>query len=385
MNSPPADRARTAFREHFSAAPSVIARAPGRVNLIGEHTDYNDGFALPCAIDRETVVAARTRGDNVVHVVAADDEGREDRFSLMEPLAPAATPRWSNYVRGVIAALKREGHAIGGAELAIAGNIPQGTGLSSSASLEMAVGQALKMLFRLDVTPTALAVAGQRAEHEFAGCMCGIMDQLVSAHGKAGHALLLDCRSLATTPVQLPAGAAVVIIDSRIARGLVDSEYNLRRRQCEQAATHFGVRALRDVDEARFAAEQSSLDPLLARRARHVVSENARTLEAAQALRDGDLSRMGALMRASHLSLRDDFEVSLPAIDALADLVNNVIGDVGGARMTGGGFGGCVVALAPVALAGDLATAVARHYRSPNGEPAVVHHCRAADGAGPAA
>ncbi|MEQ1864607.1 MAG: galactokinase [Micropepsaceae bacterium] len=384
MTRSPAERARAAFREHYGAAPTVTARAPGRVNLIGEHTDYNDGFALPCAIDRETVVAARARGDAIVQVLATDDEAHVDRFSLKEPLAPVTTPRWSNYVRGVIAALSREGHAIGGADLAIAGNIPQGTGLSSSASLEMAVGQALKMLFRLDVTPTALAVAGQRAEHEFAGCMCGIMDQLVSAHGRAGHALLLDCRSLSTMPVPLPEGAAVVIIDSRIARGLVDSEYNLRRRQCEQAAAHFGVRALRDVSEARLAAEAPALDPLLLRRARHVIGENARTLEAAQALRSGDLSRMGQLMRASHASLRDDFEVSLPAIDALVGTVNAVVGEAGGARMTGGGFGGCVVALAPSTLAGEIEAAVARHYRSPNGEAAVVHHCRAADGAGPA-
>jgi galactokinase len=363
----------------------VAARAPGRVNLIGEHTDYNDGFALPCAIDRETVVAARARPDGIVRAVAADDSNREDRFSVLEPLSPVATPRWANYVRGVVAALKREGHAIGGAELAIAGNIPQGTGLSSSASLEMAVGQALKMLFQLDITPTALALAGQLAEHEFAGCNCGIMDQLVSAHGKVGHALLLDCRSLSTTPVRLPAGAGIVIIDSRIPRGLVDSEYNLRRQQCEQVAAHFGVRALRDISVEHFAAESAGLDAVLARRARHVVSENARTLAAAQALQAGKLSQMGELMRASHASLRDDFEVSLPAIDALVGLVNDVVGEAGGARMTGGGFGGCVVALAPRAMSAEINAAVEQHWRNGNGEAAVVHDCLAADGAGASA
>lgn len=385
MSRSPAERARAAFRDCFGVAASVTARAPGRVNLIGEHTDYNDGFALPCAIDRETVVAARARTDGVMRVVAADDESREDRFSVTAPLAPVTTPRWANYVRGVVAALKREGHAIGGAELAIAGNIPQGTGLSSSASLEMAVGQALKMLFQLDVTPTALALVGQRAEHEFAGCNCGIMDQLVSAHGQVGHALLLDCRSLATTPVRLPADAAVVIIDSRIPRGLVDSEYNLRRRQCEQAAAHFGARALRDIGVERLAAESAGLDAVLARRARHVVSENARTLAAVEALQAGDLAQMGELMRASHASLRDDFEVSLPAIDALVALINDVVGRAGGARMTGGGFGGCVVALAPRAMSAEIKAAVARHWRNTKGEAAIVHECLAADGAGASA
>ena len=378
----PADRARSAFASAFGAVPGVLGRAPGRVNLIGEHTDYNDGFALPCAIDRETVVAARARADGIVHVVAADDGGREDRFPVAGPITPIAAPHWANYVRGVVAALIREGHAIGGSEFAIAGNVPQGAGLSSSASLEVAVGQALKILFDLDLTPTALALAGQRAEHEFAGCLCGIMDQLVSAHGKAGHALLLDCRSLETTPVPLPAGAAVVIIDSRIQRGLLDSEYNRRRQQCEQAAAHFGVKALRDVGPTFFAAQETNLDSLLRRRARHVVSENERTLAAVAALRAGDLKRMGVLMRASHASLRDDFEVSVPAIDALVDLVNDAIGEEGGARMTGGGFGGCVVALCPRELAGAVEAAVMRGYRSPGGEAAVVHLCRAADGAG---
>jgi galactokinase len=385
MSQSPAGRARKAFFDHFALTPSLAARAPGRVNLIGEHTDYNDGFALPCAIDRETVVCAAKRTDAVMRVVAADDAGRIDSFAVDEKLSPVAAPHWSNYVRGVVAALQREGHAIGGADLAIAGNIPQGTGLSSSASLEMAVGQALKMLFALDVTPTALALAGQRAEHDFAGCKCGIMDQLVSAHGRKGHALLLDCRTLATTAVPMPANAAILIVDSRISRGLVDSEYNLRRNQCEQAAKHFGVRALRDVGEADFSTNQGGLDALLARRARHVVGENARTLQAAEALRAGDLAHMGRLIRASHASLRDDFEVSLPAIDALVDLANDVIGDAGGARMTGGGFGGCVVALVPSALADELTAAIAKNYRSPKGEPAIVHRCTAADGAGPAA
>lgn len=382
MNRPSAERARNTFHQLFGGQPSVLARAPGRVNLIGEFTDYNEGFALPCAIDRETIVAARARRDGVVHVLAADDMNREDRFSLESLLAPVQTPSWANYVRGTIAALRREGHELGGAELVIAGNVPQGAGLSSSAALEMAVGQAFKSMFRLDVSPTELALAGQYAEHEFAGCQCGIMDQLVSAHGRANHAVLLDCRSLVTTPVPMPAGTAIVIVESGIRRGLVDSEYNQRRQQCEQAAASFGVQALRDVSSARFNAESDKLDPTVARRARHVITENERTLAAVKALQAGDLARMGQLMRESHDSMRDDFEVSLPPIDVLSELMNEVIGAAGGARLTGGGFGGCVVALVPDAMASEIKAAVTRGYRTPRGIPPVVHLCCASDGAG---
>lgn len=382
MNLSPTARARDTFAQLFGGQPSVVARAPGRVNLIGEFTDYNEGFALPCAIDRDTIVVARARPDRVIHVVAADNQNREDRFSLESTLMPVQPSSWANYVRGTMASLLHNGHKLGGAELVIAGNVPQGAGLSSSASLEMAIGQAFKALFRLNVSPTELALAGQRAEHTFAGCQCGIMDQLVSAHGCADHAVLLDCRSLETTPVPMPPDTAIVIVESGIRRGLVDSEYNQRRKQCEQAAAAFGARALRDVSRERFDAESNKLDPLVARRARHVITENERTLAAVQALRAGDLARMGQLMRESHDSMRDDFEVSLPPIDALSKLMNEEIGVDGGARLTGGGFGGCVVALVPATMASHAKTTATRGYRTPQGTPPVVHLCRASDGAG---
>lgn len=382
MTRSPAERAREAFAQLFGGRPTLLARAPGRVNLIGEFTDYNEGYCLPVAIDRETVVAARPRRDGIVHVVAADDKNREDRFSLDAPLVPLSNGHWGNYVRGVFAALRRQGHLPGGAEMVIAGNVPQGAGLSSSAALEVAVGQALKSMFRLEVDATGLALAGQRAEHEFAGCQCGIMDQLVSAHGRTGHAVLLDCRTLATTPVPMPEGTAIVVVESGIQRGLVDSEYNLRRHQCEQAAAHFGVRTLRDLSSERFNAERGTLDTKAAQRARHVIGENERTLAAVQALRDGDLAGMGVLMRAAHVSLRDDFEVSLPAIDELVDLLNSAVGSAGGARLTGGGFGGCVVALLPAAMTAQLRSAVMRGYRTPQGTAPVIHVCSASDGAG---
>ena len=238
--------------------------------------------------------------------------------------------------------------AVDGADLALAGNVPQGAGLSSSASLEVAVGQGFKSLYRLDgLSPSDLALIGQRAENQFVGCNCGIMDQLISARGEAGQALLIDCRSLATEPVAFPADAAIMIVQSCVVRGMVDSAYNERRAQCAAAADYYGVAALRDLDVDALATGRRGLAEVAFRRARHVVTENARTIEAAQAMMRGDLGALGDAMRASHASLRDDFEVSVPAVDALVDCLNTAIGRHGGARMTGGGFGGCVVAVLP--------------------------------------
>lgn len=383
MTSPPAhQRATAAFTAQFGGLPALLVRAPGRVNLIGEHTDYSDGFCLPCAIDRDTVVAIRARSDGQVQVLACDQGAALDSFDARQPITPNAALPWSHYVRGTLAALQATGLDIGGAELAIAGDVPLGAGLSSSASIEIAVGQAFNLLRGWQLEGSVLARAGQQAEHRFAGCQCGLLDQLASVGGVAGHALLLDCRSLATRPVPLPAGTAVVVVDSGIARGLVDSEYNLRRQQCADAARLFGVPALRDVSLARWQADSHTLPPLLARRARHVISENERTLLAADALADGDLVRMGALMRASHASMRDDFEITLPAIDALAALVDEATAGQGGARMTGGGFGGCVVALAPQGRVPAIRAAVARDYRSPQGLAATLWVCQASAGAG---
>lgn len=378
----PAERARATFTQCFGGQPQLLARAPGRVNLIGEFTDYNEGFCLPAAIERDCVVAIRGRRDQAVHVLAADEQNQEDRFTLDQPLRPVARPRFANYVRGVLAALQSEGLQFGGAELVVAGDVPLGAGLSSSAALELAVGQAFKLLYSLQATPEQLARAGQSAEHRFAGCMCGLMDQLASAIGRAGHAMLLDLRTLAARQVPLPAGAALLIVDSRVPRGLVDSEYNLRREQCEAAARHFGVKMLRDLDMATLLQGWQELPDAVARRARHIVSENARTLAAADALDASDLTRMGELMRASHASLRDDFEVTVPETDLIAGLLNQVLGNSGGARMTGGGFGGCVVALGPADAVPEMKATIEREYRNARGEPARVHLTGAADGAG---
>ncbi|WP_280154163.1 galactokinase [Piscinibacter sp. XHJ-5] len=379
----PRSTALAAFQRRFGRAPARLVQAPGRVNLIGEHTDYNDGFVLPCAIDRGTVVAAAPRDDRVVRVVAADLGDGVDEFHLDRPIVPRADATWTHYVRGPVKHLLAHGHALAGADLAVSGDVPQGAGLSSSASLQLAVLQAFKGLGRLDtLAPSRMALLAQEAENRFAGCDCGIMDPLISALGVEGHALLIDCRTLDAQPVPLPAGAAVMIVHSRVRRGLVGSAYNLRRQQCETAARHFGVKALRDLSVPMFEARAIELDPVVRRRARHVLTENDRTVAAARALAAGDLREMGALMAASHDSMRVDFEITVPPVDELVRLLQQVIGDAGGARMTGGGFGGCVVALLPESLVPQARDEVARHYRSPSGEPADVHVCHASNGAG---
>lgn len=262
------------FTQHFGYAPTLTVQAPGRVNLIGEHTDYNDGFVLPCAIDYQTVISIAKRDDRQIRVLAADYDHQVDQFALDQPIVPHEQLQWANYVRGVVKHLQQRNGKFGGADLVISGNVPQGAGLSSSASLEVAVGQALQTLYQLPLDGVALALNGQEAENQFVGCNCGIMDQLISALGQPDHALLIDCRSLATRAVPLPDDVAVVIINSNVKRGLVDSEYNTRRQQCEQAAGFFGVKALRDVSQQQFNAREHEMDPLVAKRARHIISEN---------------------------------------------------------------------------------------------------------------
>ncbi len=383
MKSPLFDRVVSSFGAACGMPPELMVQAPGRVNLIGEHTDYNDGFVLPCAIDYHTLVAARARADSLVRVIAADYGDAVDEFHVDAPIAHRGDAPWANYIRGVVAMLLERGLPLRGADLAVAGNVPQGAGLSSSAALEVAIAQTFQSLQGLDMlTPTDLALIAQRAENVFVGCNCGIMDQLISARGERGHALLIDCRSLEATPVHLPEDMAVMIVHSRVKRGLVDSEYNARREQCEAAARHYGVKALRDVDLAALHAGAAGLDDVAFRRARHIVTENRRTQDAAAALAANDLRRLGVLMAESHASMRDDFEITVPAIDRLVEILQAAIGPAGGARMTGGGFGGCVVAVMPDAMVGAARAAVDAQYRSPGGEPASVWVCHASAGAG---
>lgn len=361
------DRAHALFTKTYGGAAALVARAPGRVNLIGEHTDYNDGFVLPVAIDRATYVAARGRTDAVINVVAGDLGGAQSCFRVDDQILPESDAPWSNYIRGVAAGLLAHGIALKGADLAVVGDVPQGAGLSSSASLEMAVGFALTQLQGYEIERTDLALIGQTAEHQYAGCACGVMDQLVCAHGAAQSALLIDCRDLGIRRIAIPDEVAIIIVPSGQTRGLVDGAYNMRRTQCAAAAAHYGVAALRDLGPDRLVGDKSGLDTIAFQRARHVVSENQRTLAAADCLQQGNLFELGALMAESHNSMRDDFEITTPVIDGLVQLLQSAIGPQGGARMTGGGFGGAVVAVAPQSFASEIENMIAERYTTPSG------------------
>lgn len=382
MSVSPALRSRVeaSFARAFGRAPDLIVASPGRVNLIGEHTDYNDGFVMPCAIDRHTLIAVARAGHGEARAVAADYADALDRFAPIAPIAHG-DQRWADYVRGSVDQLIARGFVPGGFDMAVAGDIPQGTGLSSSASLEVGVVTALSALFGWDITPRDAALIGQAAENSFVGMACGIMDQMIAARGVADHAVVIDCRTLDCTPQRLPTGVAVAVVNSRVERGLVDSAYNERRRQCEAAAAALGVAALRDANAAMLEARRDAMDPLVYVRARHIVSENDRVLTTCDAMGRGDLAAVGDLMRASHASMRDDFQITVPAIDRLADIANAAIEGAGGARMTGGGFGGCVVALLPEVRLSVLEEAIARDYRAPSGAVAELFVCSAADGA----
>ena len=334
------------FEQLYQQSPRFFS-APGRVNLIGEHTDYNDGFVLPIAIQRRTFVAAAPRPDSRVIVRSLTmDETVE--FDLSQP---GATRRgsWLDYVEGTARALIERGFALRGANLIVDSDVPAGAGLSASAALELSVGYALAALGgKLSPAPLQLALAGQAAEHSYVGTRCGIMDQYISALAMPNHALLIDCRSLAFEPIALQlATACVLICDTRVKHELSSSAYNERRRQCEQGVREIarylpGVRALRDVSSDAFEELAPSLPSLVARRCRHVIHENARTLAAAATLKEGKLAQLGSLMSASHASLRDDYEVSCAELD---EAVAALAGERGvyGSRMTGGGFGGCTV------------------------------------------
>ena len=364
------NRVTASFAGRFGHTPDLVVRAPGRVNLIGEHTDYNDGFVLPCAIGPATMVAISKRHDNNVEVIAADFGDAGDQFGLELPLQRNIEQPWADYVRGMISALQNAGYALSGAHIAIAGNLPKGAGLSSSASLEVAVGKAMSALADIDIDNTRLAQIAQRAECDFVGTQCGIMDQLISAQGKAGHALLIDCRSLGLNDAPVPADVAIMIVHSGVTRGLVYGHYNARRRQCEAAATRMGVAALRDATLDMLAA--ASLDAVTKMRARHVITENQRTLDAADALAKSDLATLGMLMAQSHTSMRDDFEITVPPVDALVAMLQKAIGTQGGARMTGGGFGGACVAVMPSAMVADVQAAITAEYRTPEGNVPII-------------
>jgi galactokinase len=375
---------RTQFEQHYGIHPRLIVRAPGRVNLIGEHTDYNDGYVLPVAIDRATYVAARPRDDRRVHVVAVD-LGEEDEFAL-EQIVRSEDRSWSNYIRGVARGLLAAGHTLSGVDLLITSDVPRGAGLSSSAALEVATGYAFQVLNRLNLLGEELALMAQGAENHFVGVQCGIMDQFISALGQKDHALLLDCRDLSYRSAPLPQHVHVVVCDSHVERSLAASAYNERRRECAEAVQIFkqwysNVSALRDVRLDQFHAHESALPEPVRSRARHVINENERVLQAASALSQGDAALFGSLINESHASLRDDYQVSIRELDILTEAARRVPGCYG-SRLTGAGFGGCTVSLVDTDAVDRFRQDVAEAYRTATGRETTIYICRASNGVG---
>ena len=358
-------------------------RAPGRVNLIGEHTDYNDGFVMPAAIGFSTFVTISPRDDRKLSLFS-ENFSEQVEFDLDDP-APRPAGHWSDYPRGVAITLERLGHRLSGASLRIRGEVPIGSGLSSSAAIEVATCYALLNNPALSADPVKMAKLCQRAEDEFVGMRCGIMDQFVSCCGQAGKALMLDCRSLDYKLVPLPQETRLVICNTMVKHSLAAGEYNTRRAECEAGVRHFAqslpnVKALRDVTEADLKRYGNDLSEVIYRRCRHVITENARVLKAAKALERGDLEAFGRLMTESHRSLRDDYEVSCKELDVMVELAQEVQG-VYGARMTGGGFGGCTINLVNEENVEEFEQTVARGYTEATGLVPEIYVCSAAEGA----
>ena len=378
----PVQKSQHIFTQKYNKQPELTVYAPGRVNIIGEHTDYNDGFVMPCAINYGTAIAGSKRADHIWNVYAADLD-LEDTFSLDEDF-PQSEQKWANYVRGVVKFIQERCPQFKqGADLVISGNVPHSSGLSSSAALEVAMGKFCQKLSDLPLTHTEIALIGQKAENKFVGANCGNMDQLISALGQKDHLLMIDCRSLETQPTPVPKDVSVIIVNSNVPHDLVTGEYNTRRWQCEKAAEFFGVKALRDVSVEEFQKRESeltALNSLVAKRARHVVTENQRVLDAVEALKHNDLTKLGELMGQSHESMRDDFEITVPQIDYLVELAQLVIGKIGGARMTGGGFGGCIVALAPHDKVEEVRKIIADNYEKQTGLKEDFYVCTASQG-----
>ena len=365
------------FQRRYGETPTLIVRAPGRVNLIGEHTDYNDGFVMPLAIDRAVWIAARPRLDPYVTLYSVDFEQIAE-FSLEEIVKRENL--WVEYVQGVAWALQEDGHALQGWNGVIAGDVPIGAGLSSSAAIELASARTFCAVAGIEWDAPEMAKLCQRVENQWVGVQTGIMDQMISATGVAGHAVLIDCRWLNLDPVPLPPGTAVIVLDTATRRELVTSAYGERRAQCEAAAKFFNVPALRDVTLSQLEAVKDMLEDVVYRRARHVVSENERTLAAANAMRQGDAVLLGQLMNESHTSMRDDFEITNDALNMIVDCAREHEACIG-ARMTGGGFGGCAVALVRADAAEDFAAKVAASYQQASGLTPAVYICHATDGA----
>lgn len=370
------------FTEHYGYNAEQTVFAPGRVNIIGEHTDYNDGFVMPCAINYGMAVSFAKRNDSIWRVYAIDIN-EQDEFDLSQDFTQSEH-KWANYVRGVVKYVQEQCPDFKqGADLVMTSDVPMSSGLSSSAALEISIGKTCQVLDNLPLSLAQIALIGQKAENKFVGANCGNMDQLTSALGQKDHLVMIDCRSLEITPTPVPQGYSIAIINSNVKHDLVTGEYNSRRQECEQAAKFFGVKALRDVTPEQFHARENELkaeSELAYKRAKHVVYEDQRVLDAVVALKANDMVKLGQLMGESHDSMRDDFEITIPEIDYLVELAQVAIGKNGGARMTGGGFGGCIVCLVPNEKVEALRQLIADNYEKQTGIKETFYLCTASDG-----
>jgi galactokinase len=371
-----------AFANLYKGKPQIY-RAPGRVNLIGEHTDYNEGFVMPAAINLSTFVAIGKRDDRIVKIYS-EAFSEDAEIDLSNP-PTRGRKHWSDYSLGVAVKIQETNHDISGANILVRSEVPTGSGLSSSAAIEVSTGLALLDISGVKLDRLELAKICQRAENEFVGARTGLMDQFIACFGKANHAVMLDCRSLESTSVPLPENVQLVVCNTMVKHELASSEYNARRAQCEEGvrvlSQHLpNVNSLRDVTVEDVRKQKADLGDLVFRRCLHVTSENERVLKAADALRDRDLQTFGRLMCESHASLRDDYEVSCKELDVMVDLANQIDG-VFGARMTGGGFGGCTINLVKTDAVDDFKKEIEAGYAKSTGRNAEVYVCSAADGA----
>ena len=373
------------FKEKFGEAPELIIRAPGRVNLIGEHTDYNDGFVMPIAIDRDITVASKRRSDQVARIYSLDFDSVVE-FHLLD-IKYDDENKWSNYPRGVAKVLQENEHSLCGLDAVITGNIPQGAGLSSSAAIEVAMGMTFERLGGLTIDPAEMSLLCQKAENQFVGVKCGIMDQFISRMGKKDHALLLDCRSLDFELIPLYLDTVKIIVcNTGVKRGLVDSEYNARREECERGVKILekflpGIKALRDVDLDDIHKYSSHIQEVTEKRCKYVVMENDRVMESVQAIAEKDLIKFGVLMNQSHIGLRDEYEVSCPELDAMVEIAWDIDGVIG-SRMTGAGFGGCTVSLVIEDAVDELVSRINEEYPKRTGLAPEIYVFSPEDGAG---
>jgi galactokinase len=376
-------RLKALFAELYGGHPTVY-RAPGRVNLIGEHTDYNDGFVMPAALNLYTYVAVTPRPDRRLRVYSENFDEACDVD--LDSIRPGKSGHWSDYVRGVAGVLESSGYKLRGADLAIASEVPLGSGLSSSAALEVSTAWALLSNSEINVDRNAIPQICQQAEHLYPETKCGIMDQFISCHGRAGHALMLDCRSLDFQLLPLPGDVRLMVCNTMVRHDHASGGYNTRQGECQEGLRALQqalpeIRALRDVTIGELEQHRSRLSPLIYKRIRHVVTENERVKMAASALQAADMAKLGELMADSHRSLRDDYEVSTPELDLMVELARDQK-DVYGARMTGGGFGGCTINLVHSARAGEVQQRLEQNYEAKTGLSPTIIICEASDGAG---